>query len=578
MAQNDTSKSSSDNDKALYFLLTILPGATGMFQLYLVNGGTIYNPGINFVVTSSDDTAYIDCGFAGKSGSKNANIGCSYAPLSYDMTRQIFGKGVADRLIVVQVTVRNKSKDYEYLLQDIRLGRQGLMAASLDKKLARRISEKTEQFSARAISFRAVEMGATVMTGIAGVVGNDLLKDAANLVAGPLQSGYRSFIPDLSTAEIGTIDDAGFSVTSTTIPKNSAIAVVAFLSSEAFGQPSPPDIAFEKLKGDALLAFETNLRVQVAGIHIQEVDLNPTLTAIVFQDPSIEAGTSSADATVVVSGTALTSVDSVLLQQTGSQPLPPIKLTANKGQTSLDPNTDTIVIPAETQLQSGDYTLSLITTAGATVQPTPPVTLKVPPAISFALATPLILAAGAQATIVATVRDNGANANWTCAPAASCAGSSFNPNPTNPNPATSGQRTTFTAPSAAGSVTITATSSTPNTAPANAAVTITAPEGAVSFVIAAPPPATINVNSQAPAPMNATANDPGGLGVVWSCTPVGSCGLFNQANPPLHVSSGANVTYTAPGAAGAVVIAATATASATATATFNVNVQTASPK
>lgn len=407
--QNDPQHALSST--ALYFLLTILPGETGTFQLYLKQGSDVYDLQKQFVVTSSDDTAYIDCGLGGKTVTKNSNVGCSYNPLSYDLTREMFGKGVADRLIVVALNVQNKNLDLEYLLQDIRLGKSGLMVGSLDKKLARRVAEKTEQFSARAISFRLVEAGATVLTGIAGVVGNEVLKDAANLVAGPVQSGFRSSIPDLSTQEISTIDDNGFSVTSTVIPKNGAISVVAFLSSQAF---APSD--FKHVSGDSLIAFERSLRVQVAGIHIQQVDLSkPSLKGFVPQDPGIKAGTLSSDTPVVVQGSALNAVDSILFQfqQTSSQNVSQTftgKLTPNGGQTSLDPSVDTIIIPKGTTLNEGGYGLSLITTDGATIQTT--VKLSVSTQDQLALdGLPTSLTVGTPQQVTVTVKDGNGNVN-----------------------------------------------------------------------------------------------------------------------------------------------------------------------
>jgi hypothetical protein len=69
--------------------------------------------------------------------------------------------------------------------------------------------------------------------------------------------------------------------------------------------------------------------------------------------------------------------------------------------------------------------------------------------------------------------------------------------------------------------------------------------------------------------LNATVtNDTGTAGVDWTCTPTATCGSFS----PAHTASGANTTYTAPGATVAAVITATATGSPTATAVANVAV------
>jgi hypothetical protein len=99
-------------------------------------------------------------------------------------------------------------------------------------------------------------------------------------------------------------------------------------------------------------------------------------------------------------------------------------------------------------------------------------------------------------------------------------------------------------------------------------VTVTAVTNTtVSIALTTAPPATLNVNGTATVSATVT-NDSANAGVDWTCIPTGTCGTFN----PAHTASGANTTYTAPGAAVAAVITATATSSHTATATANVSV------
>ena len=365
VGQLDPQRSSSET--VIHSLLS-LPELASTYDLYLLPRDKLARVDLKtqFVITSSIDTTYVDCDFSSEAKPRRANIGCSFVPLSYKTTQTAFGKGIAERFVVVQVTVRNKNTDLEYLLQDIKLGTSENMVASIDKKLARRVAETAELFSARAISFRLVEAGATVLTGIAGVAGNELLKDAANITAGPAQTGFRGSIPDLSTNEINTVSDNGFSVTSTVIPKNSAIAVVAFLSSEAFAPAN-----FKHLTGVDLLKFQRSLNVQVAGIHIQQLDLTkPTLKAIVLQDSSIKenAQLPNGGAPVVLQGTALNAVDSVSFKLEGATPQTfTVKLTAHGGTGALDPTMDDALIPKDTVLHAGIYDLSLVTADGTTI-------------------------------------------------------------------------------------------------------------------------------------------------------------------------------------------------------------------
>ena len=183
--------------------------------------------------------------------------------------------------------------------------------------------------------------------------------------------------------------------------------------------------------------------------------------------------------------------------------------------------------------------------------------------IALSQAPPATLAANATTTISATVKNDSTNAgvDWSCAPAGTCG--TFSPAHT-----ASGAMTTYTAPNAAASVTITATSTYVHSATAAATVTVTAAtNNTVSIALTTAPPATLDVNGTAAVSATVT-NDSANAGVDWTCTPTGTCGTFS----PAHTASGANTTYTAPGAAVAAVITATATSSHTATATANVSV------
>jgi hypothetical protein len=64
------------------------------------------------------------------------------------------------------------------------------------------------------------------------------------------------------------------------------------------------------------------------------------------------------------------------------------------------------------------------------------------------------------------------------------------------------------------------------------------------------------------------SNDSAAKGVTWSCTPASSCGAFN----PTATASGTATTYTAPGAAGSVVVTATSVSDTTKTASATISI------
>jgi hypothetical protein len=142
-------------------------------------------------------------------------------------------------------------------------------------------------------------------------------------------------------------------------------------------------------------------------------------------------------------------------------------------------------------------------------------------------------------SVTATTNDT-AGVTWSCTPSGSCGSFSA-------ATSTSGNSVTYTAPSAAGSVTIVATSVTNTAVSANAAITIN-PTSGYTVTLSTPPPASLPTNGTAT--IAATTTDPSG--VSWSCTPAGSCGSFS----PTTSATGVTVTYTAPATAGTVTIIA----------------------
>ena len=191
-----------------------------------------------------------------------------------------------------------------------------------------------------------------------------------------------------------------------------------------------------------------------------------------------------------------------------------------------------------------------------------------PVSVGFAPQPPASIAEGAAVSLKAVVNNDytpmGVTWSVTCA-MSSCG--SFSPTKT-----ASGVATTFTAPSATGTVTVTATSVTDATKLASATITI-AP---IAVSVA---PAKLSVATGATGLLNATVtNDVSNAGVDWSvtCATAGDCGSITA-----HTASGAPSTYTAPAAVptgGTVTVTATSTTDPTAMGTSIVTITaTATP-
>lgn len=185
-----------------------------------------------------------------------------------------------------------------------------------------------------------------------------------------------------------------------------------------------------------------------------------------------------------------------------------------------------------------------------------------PVTIAISAAPPSTMQVGATAQLSATVTNDPSNKgiDWSCTPAASCG--TFTPAHT-----ASGVATTYQAPTTAGSIVITATSTDEPSVTATSNVTVNA---ALAIAITTAPPASLNTS--ATAQIAATvSNDPSNKGVDWSCAPAGSCGTFT----PAHTASAADTSYQAPGTAGTVTITATSTADSTVTKSVTVTVNSA---
>ena len=302
------------------------------YNIYVSDqSGKVYDTKQIVIINSTDDLHYTPC--AGPSGSApvNVNLMCSFTPLTYKMTYDNFGKAVANQFLAVEVNIQNKNQGLEYLLQDIRGGFPEYVVSSYDKQVPRNTSVKGEQFSARAIIVRLAAAGASVVTGVAGFATSTVFQEAANIFAGPGQTGPAGAIPNLSTTEITNLDTLGYSVNSTVLSKGGQITVVAFLPSETL-DPASSDSGHHPLKtpnsystyhGKELENLLKRMQVSIAGTHVQQVTPSPMPTLSLIITPTTPFTDLTQDRTLTIQGTGLDSVKQVVLS--GGTPSTTIK-------------------------------------------------------------------------------------------------------------------------------------------------------------------------------------------------------------------------------------------------------------
>jgi hypothetical protein len=185
-------------------------------------------------------------------------------------------------------------------------------------------------------------------------------------------------------------------------------------------------------------------------------------------------------------------------------------------------------------------TVTATTSSGTSASSSATITIAAP-AISVTLTSPpTSIAAGATASLIATVANDtqSKGVTWSVSCSTSGACGSFSPTST-----ASGAATTYTAPAAipsAGTVTITATSVTDTTKSASVTITITAP--GVSVALNPTPPASIIIGATANL-VAVVSNDSKNAGVTWTATcSISPCGSFSSTS----TASGVLTTYTAP--------------------------------
>jgi hypothetical protein len=206
----------------------------------------------------------------------------------------IFGKRIAKRFIVVQVTVTNRNKDYQYLIHDISLDFAELPAmrfakrpevSSIELSLLRGVAEKGQIWDRRNLVYRTLRGAGTVAAGLIGVTdfGSSYSPSVA-VFNGPLLSGFNEALPDHTINEMNRLNDSAYSANSL-VPKQQSKVMAIFLPMALFLTPKEA----KKFWNDASSLPEgkdlRKLGIYVDGNFITSVEeLIPSTTAAVI-DP-----------------------------------------------------------------------------------------------------------------------------------------------------------------------------------------------------------------------------------------------------------------------------------------------------
>jgi hypothetical protein len=163
-----------------------------------------------------------------------------------------FGKRIADRFIVVQVTVTNSNADYQYLVQDVSLSFKDVYVgapipatvlarkispyklSSISLSLLRGVAEKGQGQDPRNKVLRFLTAIGTVGGALVGVAGfGPSYSDSMAVFNGPVLSAYRNAFPDYTINQVNRLNDSAYEP-NTLIGKQQGKVIVAFIPQEIF--------------------------------------------------------------------------------------------------------------------------------------------------------------------------------------------------------------------------------------------------------------------------------------------------------------------------------------------------------
>ncbi len=157
----------------------------------------------------------------------------------------IFGRRIAQRFVVLQVTIANKNDDYQYLIHDLTLDLQAIMppppkggktyeASSADLSLLRGVAEKGQSMDGRNMTLRILRGAGSVAAGLLGVTTfGSSYAPAVAVFNGPAIGAFADIFPDYTIGQMNRLSDSAYS-TNAIVPKQQSKVVAIFLPQAIF--------------------------------------------------------------------------------------------------------------------------------------------------------------------------------------------------------------------------------------------------------------------------------------------------------------------------------------------------------
>lgn len=265
-----------------------------------------------------------------------STVGCSQSILTWDETRHMFGRAIANNYLAIQINIRNMDPDHEFLLHDVQVAIydpesgcddpddpacEMMFTAGREHVLARALHTTTNWSSTRNVVVSLAAALGQLGVGIGAVAGGPSWRDAFSVYAGTFVPLLQNGVPDFTLQQLKLLDDMAFSSANAykiVVGKSATVPFVTFLPLKIHVTDSVDE--FKHMDHSGLQNLSRRLFALVAGAHISQTNQPVHLTKLACPtkngalDLSTPGDATGKQFTCDIEGTSLNSVAQIRLR------------------------------------------------------------------------------------------------------------------------------------------------------------------------------------------------------------------------------------------------------------------------
>lgn len=205
-----------------------------------------------------------------------------------------FGKRLAKRFIVIQVTIGNRSRDYQYLIHDISVefpegtinNNRSFDLSSSELSMLRGVAERGQSMGLRNLTIRILRGIGSTAAAISGITAfHDFYSPSVAAFNGPTINAMTDIFPDFTINQMNRLNDSAYASNSV-VPKQQARVVAIFIPVRLYLTQDEQDKFWDEptaLWGQLELR---DLEIRVDGDFITEVSQVPAVVTTVVVEES----------------------------------------------------------------------------------------------------------------------------------------------------------------------------------------------------------------------------------------------------------------------------------------------------